>query len=145
MSKDEIEELRALVLSERLGKRGPFSGALRERLHEFLKAQSRAGASLNKLGAELGLSHATVHYYDRTTLIPSIATTVPNGVQVLESEGGGQVLSSGFDESVWGRHSFAFSSDGSCLALRENIGWRVWSEMPFMATAPLEVDQVILR
>lgn len=79
---------------------------------------------------------------DRTTLIPSIATITPTGVQLL---GGGQFLSAGFEESAWGRANFSMSSDGSCYALRENFGWRVWSEMPLMGTASLEVDQVILR
>ena len=63
MSKKEIEELRSLVLSERRGERGPFSIALRARLHAFLKAKLREGESLKEVGAELGLSKATVHYW----------------------------------------------------------------------------------
>lgn len=82
---------------------------------------------------------------DHTSLIPSIATSTPTGVQILAPQGGDQVLSSGFEESTWGQTNFAFSSDGSCYALRENFGWRVWSEMPLAGTPPLAVDQVVLR
>ena len=63
MSKKEVEELRSLVLSERRGERGPFSSGLRARLHAFLKAKLREGESLKEVGAELGLSKATVHYW----------------------------------------------------------------------------------
>lgn len=63
MSKKEIEELRSLVLSERSGERGPFSSGLRARLQTFLKAKLREGESLKRVGEELGLSKATVHYW----------------------------------------------------------------------------------
>jgi hypothetical protein len=63
MSKKEIEELRSLVLSERGEKKGPFSGALRDRLNTFLRAKVREGESLQKVGAALGLSSHTVQYW----------------------------------------------------------------------------------
>lgn len=63
MSKKDIEQLRALVLSERRAKRGPFSTTLRERLNTFLKARAREGESLKSVGEQLGLSNATVQYW----------------------------------------------------------------------------------
>lgn len=63
MSNKEIEQLRAMVLSERSERKGPFSKALRERLNAFLNERYRAGESLKKVGDQLGLSKATVQYW----------------------------------------------------------------------------------
>lgn len=63
MSKKEIEELQSLVLSERSEKKGPFSGALRDRLNTFLRARAREGESLQKVGAVLGLNSHTVQHW----------------------------------------------------------------------------------
>ena len=63
MSDQEIEELRALILSEREGKKGPFPKALRERLNGFLKSKWQQGVPLKRVGQELGLSAHTVDYW----------------------------------------------------------------------------------
>src|SRR5690606_1231539 len=71
---------------------------------------------------------------DRSTLIPSIAATAPTGVQLVESEVGNPFLSTTLEESAWGRTNFAFSSDGTCNALRENDDWRLWNEVSLIGT-----------
>ncbi len=63
MSNKDIEQLRALILSERRENKGPFSKGLRERLNNFLKARFQEGEPLKRVGAQLGLSHATVQYW----------------------------------------------------------------------------------
>ena len=63
MSDQEIEELRALILSERGDKKGPFPKGLRERLNGFLKAKWQQGASLKRVAGQLGLSDHTVQYW----------------------------------------------------------------------------------
>lgn len=63
MSDQEIEELKALVLSDRKARRGPFSREVRERVQGFLKSKWRSGAQLKQLGQELGLSAHTVQYW----------------------------------------------------------------------------------
>jgi hypothetical protein len=63
MSDKEIEELRALIRSDRRARRGPFSSELRERLSVFLRSRWQRGESLQKLAKELGLSDHTVQYW----------------------------------------------------------------------------------
>jgi len=63
MSDQEIEELRALVLSDRRSKRGPFSYEVRERVQGFLKEKWQSGERLKHIGQQLGLSHHTVQYW----------------------------------------------------------------------------------
>ena len=63
MSDQEVEELRALILSERGKKKGPFPKALRARLNGFLKGKWQQGASLKRVGEQLGLSGPTVQYW----------------------------------------------------------------------------------
>ena len=63
MSDEEIEELKALVLSDRKGRRGPFSRAVRERVQSYLKKKWQSGKSLKLLSTELGLSAHTVQYW----------------------------------------------------------------------------------
>ena len=59
----EIEELRALVRSDRRARKGPFSPGLRQRLNVFLKRRWQAGESLKVLAAQLGLSDHTVQFW----------------------------------------------------------------------------------
>ena len=59
----EIEELRALVRSDRRARRGPFSTELRERLNAVLKRRWQAGESLRKLAKDLGVSNHTVQFW----------------------------------------------------------------------------------
>ena len=63
MSDQEIEELKALVLSDRKERRGPFSKQVRERVQGYLKEKWRSGVSLKHVGQELGLSDHTVQYW----------------------------------------------------------------------------------
>src|SRR5690606_21460919 len=63
MSDQEIEELRALVVSSRKKRHGPFPREVSERLQSYLKKKWRSGASLAQLGAQLGLSDSTVSYW----------------------------------------------------------------------------------
>ena len=63
MSDQEIEELKALVLSDRTARRGPFSREVRERVQRYLKRKWQSGNSLKLLSAELGLSDHTVQYW----------------------------------------------------------------------------------
>jgi hypothetical protein len=63
MSDQEVEELKALVLSDRRKRRGPFSREVRERLAGYLRGKWQAGASLKRLGEELRLSGHTVQFW----------------------------------------------------------------------------------
>lgn len=63
MSDKEIEELRALVRSDRRTRKGPFSIETRQRLQAFLKRRWQAGESLASLGQQLGLSDHTLQYW----------------------------------------------------------------------------------
>lgn len=63
MSDKEIEELRALIRSDRRARRGPFSGELREKLSEFLRSRWQRGESLRGLAKDLGLSDHTVQFW----------------------------------------------------------------------------------
>ena len=63
MSDQEIEELKALVLTDRKERRGPFSKQVRERVQGYLKKKWRSGVSLKRVGQELGLSDHTVQYW----------------------------------------------------------------------------------
>ena len=86
MSKKEIEELRSLVLGERRGERGPFSSGLRARLQTFLKAKLREGESLKRVGEELGLSKATVHYWKSRWSEPSESPAKLRCVKVVSEK-----------------------------------------------------------
>jgi len=63
MSDQEVEEMKALILSDRKARRGPFSREVRERVQGYLKEKWRSGRSLKVLGTELGLSDHTVQYW----------------------------------------------------------------------------------
>jgi hypothetical protein len=62
MSDQEIEELKALVISDRKSKSGPFSHEVRERVQGFLKEKRQSGERLKHIGQQLGLRHHTVQY-----------------------------------------------------------------------------------
>lgn len=63
MSDQEIDSLRALILSDRRKRRGPFSQDVRERVQGYLKKKWRSGVSLKHLGEQLGLNDHTVQFW----------------------------------------------------------------------------------
>jgi len=63
VSDQEIEELKALVVSDRRRRRGPFSKEVRQRVEAYLKEKWRSGMSLKRLGEEIGVSGHTVTFW----------------------------------------------------------------------------------
>ena len=63
MSDAEIEELKALAVSSRKKRHGPFPREVRERLQTYLKEKWQSGGALTVLGAELGVCKSTVAHW----------------------------------------------------------------------------------